>query len=417
MSGGAPPGRRPEVGGYLYPWDVDGDPAFADRLAGLGIRRVAVAAAYHSVRALTPHHPRHKVVTAAHAAVYYRPDPARWEGTGRLRPVEAPGAPGSFGRAADALVEAGVEVYAWTVLAHAQRLGEARPEAAVVNAYGDRYPWALCVANPLVQQYCATLAAEVAGQPGLAGLELESCGWYGFDHLHAHDKAAGIVLPPSARLLFSLCFCPSCRHAYRAAGAEPRALRAAVRAALDPVFAGAAPDAALDAEPYAAVVRMRVAAATRLRELAVAAVRRERPGLPVLLHAQPDPLGFGPSPGLDPADAFAPADGPVLLATVRSAAALAAVRAYAGPGRRVVATVGAVEGLGGDRSDLSDWCAALAGAGASELRFYHLGLASRTDLAAVRGAVAALPAPAQCLPDGRGRITGGGWPGRAAPAR
>ena len=51
------------TGAYLYPWDVDGDPAAADRLAGLGLAGVTLAAAYHAVRAVTPRHPGHRIVT------------------------------------------------------------------------------------------------------------------------------------------------------------------------------------------------------------------------------------------------------------------------------------------------------------------------------------------------------------------
>src|SRR5579859_2724871 len=47
----------------LYPWDVDGDPAAAGRLAGLGLAGVTLAAAYHAVRAVTPFHPEHRIVT------------------------------------------------------------------------------------------------------------------------------------------------------------------------------------------------------------------------------------------------------------------------------------------------------------------------------------------------------------------
>ncbi|MEZ0070451.1 hypothetical protein ABIA32_006504 [Streptacidiphilus sp. MAP12-20] len=384
---------RPEatVGVNLYPWDVVGDPDCAARMVALGAQRVTLAAAYHTVRALTPHHPRHKVVTAAHSAVHYRPDPARWTGPGRvLRPAPAPWAPDSFGPAAAALNEAGLEVYAWAVLAHNQRLGTLHPEVAVVNAYGDAYPWALCVANPDVQRYCAALAAEVASQPGSAGLELESCGWYGFDHLHAHDKSAGVRLSPQAKLLFSLCFCHHCADAYRAAGVDPARLRAVVCTTLDEVFAGSAEDAQLNPEAHAAVARMRTTTAARLREHVLAAVRSERPDLPVLLHTQPDPLATGPNPGVTPTDLYRTADGPVLPFRPRSAGALDAVRAYADAGRRVVAGVPAVAGLGADLPDLTAWCADLVAAGATELRFYHGGLASAADLAAIRGAVAAM---------------------------
>ncbi|RAG86998.1 hypothetical protein DN069_03275 [Streptacidiphilus pinicola] len=372
--------RRTEIGAYVYPWDLDGDPTAAGRLASLGVRRASVAAAYHAVRALTPRHPAHRVVTADHSAVYYPLDTARW--TGPLRPAEAAWSPRSFGRAVTALNEAGLEVYAWTILAHSDgRFAD----ATVVNAYGDRFPWALCIAQEAVQRYCATLAAESASQPGLAGLELESCGWYGFDHLHAHDKTAGVPLPPSAKLLFSLCFCATCADAYAAAGTDPARLRADVRAALDPVFAGTAADARLSEEQTAAVTRMRIDTAARLRARALTAIHAERPDLPVLLHANPDPLACGASPGL-PTDA---ASAPVLLCNVRSEAALDAVRAYAGPDRRVVATVTAVEGLGGNGADLAAWCTDLVDAGATELRFYHPGLASTSDWDAMREAVVA----------------------------
>ncbi|WP_329374330.1 hypothetical protein [Streptomyces sp. NBC_01483] len=41
---------------YLYPWDVVGDPAAAERVAALGVDSAALAAAYHSVRTATPFH-------------------------------------------------------------------------------------------------------------------------------------------------------------------------------------------------------------------------------------------------------------------------------------------------------------------------------------------------------------------------
>ncbi|MER5828532.1 hypothetical protein ABT086_41645, partial [Streptomyces mirabilis] len=70
---------------FVYPWDVVGDPGAAERIAGLGVRQATLASAYHSTRALTPRHPRHRIVTAAHAAVLYPVDDARWEGRA-LRP-------------------------------------------------------------------------------------------------------------------------------------------------------------------------------------------------------------------------------------------------------------------------------------------------------------------------------------------
>ena len=396
-------GAGAAAGVNLYPWDVVGDPACAERIAGLGVDRVTVAATYHTVRALTPRHPEHKVVTAAYSAVYYPTDPRRWQGR-RLQPVEAYWSEHSFTAAAATLRQAGLAVYAWTVLAHNQRLGSIEPDCSVTNAYGDRYPWALCISSNAVREYCATLAGEVVQQPDIDGIELEACGWYGFNHLHAHDKTGGVAFDGAAELLLSLCFCAPCLSAYRETGVKPGQLRAEVCKALDAVMAGgvpageSGPATTLDLELAAQVARMRVAAAERMRGEVIAAVRAQRADLPVLVHTHPDPLAMGANAGavMESLYGAGGADGAVLACGKRSAAALANVRqcaALAGPGQAVATTVAAVKGLGGNPDDLPAWCADLRDAGATELRFYHAGIASDADLAAVRQAVATHSVP------------------------
>lgn len=121
------------VSAYLYPWDVDGDPAAADRIAGLGVTEVSLGAAYHAVRAVTPFHPGQRVVTRD-AAAYYRLGLDRWGGA-PLRPADpGGGAAGSFERAADALHAAGLKVNAWVVIAHNGRPGAAHPLSRLGHA-------------------------------------------------------------------------------------------------------------------------------------------------------------------------------------------------------------------------------------------------------------------------------------------
>ncbi len=304
------------VSAYLYPWDVDGDPAAPDRIAGLGVTEVSLAAAYHAVRAVTPFHPGRRVVTRD-AAVYYRPDPGRWRGA-RLRPADpGDGAAGSFERAADALRAAGLTVNAWVVVAHNGRLGAAHPECTVRNAYGDRYPWALCIASPDVAGYAATLSAEVAALDGAGGIELEACGWYGYDHGSAHDKTGGFPAGTSGWLL-DACFCAACTRALRDAGVDPGELARRVRASLDAVYQGDGPARLTPplaagpgeltpplaagpgelAEPFAAV---RAATAAAFLRRVLAAVRDAAPGADVFVHADPDPLAAGANPYYDPA--------------------------------------------------------------------------------------------------------------------
>lgn len=378
------------LGVNLYPWDVAGAPETPEWIAGLGADRVTLAAAYHTVRALSPRHPRRKVVTATHSAVYYRPDRVHWQDS-LLRPAEAAWSLGGFTEGARALQEAGLKVYAWTILAHNQRLGTMHPEHAVTNAFGDPYAWALCINSRAVREYCALLAAEVAAQPYIDGIELESCGWYGFDHLHAHDKTSGIQFDADTKFLMNLCFCAACSASYDAY--ELHGLRDAVRAALAPVFLGTASSATLDTELLKPVSALRSEIASRFQQEVIAAVRNVRPELPILLHTTSDVLAAGANPGAVPDGSFG---GALQCGGARTEAALANLRSYAaalaGAGNRqpLAATVNIVAGMGSRHAELADWLAELRAAGADEFRLYHAGLASAADLAAVKDAVRAL---------------------------
>ncbi|MGW0736206.1 hypothetical protein [Streptomyces sp. NPDC002851] len=389
------------AGAFLYPWDVLGDPDAPARIADLGVHQVTLASAYHSTRALTPRHPHHRIVTAEHAAVLYPPGD-RWHGR-TLRPSPAGDwAPGdAFGEAAALLADAGVEVHSWVVLAHNSRMGAEHPDTCVVNAYGDRYPWAPCIAQPAVRAYLVDLAAEAAAQPGAHGTELESCGWYGLAHLHAHDKTAGVRLGDAAQYLMSLCFCPACRAGYAEHGryaGDAAELAAAVRRGLEPVWRGETdPDAPmgelLGAEPTAATLEFRLRTARALQEAAVAAVRDAAPeGFRVLLHADPVPYHCGANAGVDPEHVLSVADGVVVPCTGGPdlLEPFTRARAKTGPdsGGVLAANLTVVRGMGGRPSELGADVRRAAQAGATEVRLYHAGLASDTDLTAVRRALA-----------------------------
>src|SRR6201994_4432439 len=264
------------VAAYLYPWDVDGDPAAADRVAALGVSEVSLAAVYHAVRGVTPYHPGHRVVTRD-AAAYYRPDPARWAGAHLVPARPGPAEVGSFERAAGALRAAGLQVNAWVVVAHNGRLAAAHPECAVHNAFGDPYPWALCAGSAAVAEYAATLAAEIAALDAVADVELEACGWDGYDHGRAHDKTGGTPAGAAGRLL-DACFCDDCAAILRVASADPDAIAAAVRSASD--TGGSVP-----AELAATLSTARAATAGLFAEHVVAAIRAAAPGQDVLVHA------------------------------------------------------------------------------------------------------------------------------------
>jgi hypothetical protein len=382
---------------FVYPWDVNGDPEAPGRIAGLGVRQATLASAYHSTRALTPRHPRHRIVTAEHAAVLY-PAGERWQGRA-LRPYAAGDwAPGdAFGEAAAALADAGLEVHTWVVLAHNSRLGAEHPETSVVNAYGDRYPWAPCIAQPATRTYLVDLAAEAAVRPGAAGTELESLGWYGFAHLHAHDKTGGVGLGDAGQYLMSLCFCGTCRAGY-GTGTDADELAAAVRDALEPVWRGAPSgggwptvEKLLGAERAAVTRAWREPVARSLQEAAVAAVRGAAPeGFQVLLHADPVWYHVGANAGVDPGGVLGTADGVVVPCTGGAGALVPFAERAGGDGAVLAANLTVVSGMGGSPDTLAADARGAAERGATELRLYHAGLASDADLTSVRTALAEL---------------------------
>ena len=367
---------------FLYPWDVLGDPDAPARIADLGVDAVTLASAYHSTRALTPRHPRSRIVTAPYAAVYYPPSEETWAGRAlrphRQRWIDSEDA---WGEAAERLAAAGLEVATWVVLAHNSRLGGENPQSTVRNAYGDRYPWALCVARPEVVEYCAALAGEAGARPGAVGTELESCGWYGLAHLHAHDKIGGVPLDGAAQYLMSLCFCEECEAGWVEAGVPE--LAAAVRGALAPVWAGrverfadewSGVEKLLGADLAAVTLRWRKERARAVQRACVGAVRgAAAEGFSVLLHADTAAHRVGANVGVE-ADWLlgeGGADGLVMPCT-GSPAVFPEI-----PGRTFAANFTVVRGMGGDP-------AVSAPAGATELRLYHAGLAADEDLAVVR---------------------------------
>ncbi|MBL1086420.1 hypothetical protein JK359_31395 [Streptomyces actinomycinicus] len=381
---------------FVYPWDVNQDPGAPARIAGLGVEQVTLAAAYHSTRALTPRHPRHRIVTAEYAAVLYPPG-ERWAGRG-LRPYPAGRwAPGdAYGKAAEALAATGLEVHTWVVLAHNSRLGAEHPDTSVVNAYGDRYPWAPCIAQPATRAYLVDLAAEAAVRPGAHGTELESLGWYGLQHLHAHDKTAGVGLGEAGQYLMSLCFCPYCRAGYDGQGLDAEEVAAGVRNALEPLWRGRADDegwptvaGALGEDTAAGTRAWRETTARTLQDEAVAAVRATAPdGFQVLLHADPVPYHCGADAGVDPAHILSVADGVVVPCT----GGTALLAPFAGQARErtvLAANLTVVSGMGGSPGTLAADAARARAEGATELRLYHAGLASDDDLAGVREALPA----------------------------
>jgi hypothetical protein len=380
----AAPGTGPaRVCAYLYPWDVIGDPSLLGRLGAAGIGHVALAAAYHSVRAATPQHPEHRFVVAETAALYRPVRAAVWAGR-RLQPRPAPwtGQDDSFGQAVETLEAAGIGVSAWVVLTHNSVLGRERRDLAVRNCFGDSYEWALCPANEEVRDYAALLTAEAVRGLRLEGISLEACGQLGATHGSHHDKTAG-AYPPIVEQLLSVCCCGTCRSRWSMLGLDPdatvSALREAVATAQADDVAASTPEELLGAALAGKLLTARQLHTDALFEAVLEELRGEGCSLRVSLHAQREPWATGASPGLTPASSrrvdcvLVPVD-PAL----EPRAEITAVRSALAEGASLGVYLNLL-GLGG-ADEAEHHAARLLPIDAEELHLYHFGLANRALL-------------------------------------
>ncbi len=211
---------------YAHPFDLEAlsEHGGLGRLRELGFTEVAMATSYHDGRWLMPWHPGGRVRFLEDGVVHYRPT-ARY---GELRPLASGFVPPQGASPLEALCAAALDhdlsVRAWTVFHHNSRLGGLHPELCVQNVCGDRYLYALCPAQPIVQQYTLGIVADLGAQPGLAAIEFEAFGWMGHRHSSHHDKASFAPRGLLDRAL-SLCLCPACAERIDAAGGDAAAVR------------------------------------------------------------------------------------------------------------------------------------------------------------------------------------------------
>jgi len=388
------------VTGYAYPWDVVDDPGFVDRAHGLGIDEIAIAASYHSTRAATPWQPDRTAVQAASAGLYRPVREQVWAGRA-LRPEPGPWADRSQDKVAEAVAvvrDGGLRTALWVVLTHNSALGNRNPDVTVRNCFGERYPWALCPAQPSVREYAATLAAECLRDLRPDTVILESCGQMGAVHQHQHEKTDAVWAPAVARLL-SVCCCAACAATWQRADLDPGhavdVLRERVRAIMATGDLGATEDG-LPAEISDIILRGRQEHTDALRAEVLAEVGGAGR---VVLHASADPWATGALPGLTPFSA-ADVDAVVLPCWQVGPAALDSVRDTRLQLSSTVDIGGYVTAVAAQPvADIAGYVRDLHAAGAGELHLYHLGLAGPGRLPYLRDAVTAAHVP-PCVPSG-----------------
>jgi hypothetical protein len=192
-----------------------------DRFLALGLDTVTIAGSYHAGKFLRPHGKAGKVYFPEDGAVYFKPDPGRY---GAIKPV-----PHSMVAAGEDMVGAlagqnRMATNVWLVLLHNTRLGVARPQATVANAFGDRFVYNLCPSAPEARAYATGLARDVAESYPVAGVSMETPGYLPYAHGFHHEFA---LVRPNRWLdsQLGLCFCEHCVAGAERAGIPVEALR------------------------------------------------------------------------------------------------------------------------------------------------------------------------------------------------
>ncbi len=215
---------------YCYAWDLAeaGVGSVADDLRARHINTVTLAASYHAGKFIRPKGRSGKVYFPEDGTVYFNATPERY---GEIQP-----AANSLLAEQDILAEvcetSGLAANAWLVLMHNSRLGAAHPDAAVTNAFGDRYIYSLCPAAPAARAYAVALCADVTDNYAVSGISLETPGFLPYSHGYHHEFA---LVRQNVWLdsLLGLCFCEHCRTGAQAAGIDAERLQANVRRAID----------------------------------------------------------------------------------------------------------------------------------------------------------------------------------------
>lgn len=220
---------------FSYAWDLAdaGVAHVGEEFRRWHINTITIAVAYHAGKFLRPHGANGRVYFPQDGTVYFPADTSRY---GDIKPV-VNDLIASQDVVADCCGLDGLKTQAWVVLMHNSLLGQRHPEACVTNAFGDRYIYNLCPANPAARHYAVTLCAEVAERYPVAGLSLETPGYLPFEHGYHHEFS---LVPQDAWLnnLLGLCFCPHCVDGAQNDGIDALGLKARTAASIDMWFSG-----------------------------------------------------------------------------------------------------------------------------------------------------------------------------------
>jgi hypothetical protein len=230
------------LGLYAYPWDVidEGANAVLDAVERAGLNALYITTWYHSGMFFLPHNPVRRTYFPQPGALYFRP--SGWHGDHPLPPPVSPLTDdwGAFWTDLSRRARArGIALCAWMPVLHNSGIGNAHPDVAVKNPWGDTITHTICPSQATVRDLVHRVVTDVAAMGIFDRILLESIEYLGLRHGH-HHEVIGVPLDPDTDFLASLCFCDACMDRAAKAGIDCAVVRNWVCRTVDAALTGAA---------------------------------------------------------------------------------------------------------------------------------------------------------------------------------
>lgn len=290
------------LGLFAYPWDVldEGADAVLDGVERADLDTLYITTWYHSGMFFLPHNPRRRLYFPTPGALYLKP--GEWH---RRHPLAPPVSTltddwdGFWQDLARKCAARDIGLSAWMPVLHNSGVGNANPDVAVQNAWGDVVTHTLCPANDTVVDLVSQVMGDVVKLGVFDRVLLESIEYLPLRHGH-HHEVIGVPLDADIDLLASLSFSPAMMQRLEQSGANAEAIRRFVRDTCDHALAGGGRESMGWAElesaaggAMGAYLRVREDVLTQTLTVATEVLRTQK-GLRIGL------LDFGPLYGLGP---------------------------------------------------------------------------------------------------------------------
>lgn len=215
--------------GYLaYPWDLihlDQNQFKQIFKEKSNCTALMVNSNYHHARCFRPLAEGGKMFELSEAFASFTPQPNLYEDPSMV-PVPNPDIASTevLSRMREYCQNARMDNGIWALGLHNSTLSQKNPDKCMVNCFGDIYPYALCPSNASAQSYITSLVEDLCQQFHPDRIMLEGIGFLSLRH-GVHHELIMVAWDELLEVLFSLCFCESCKRNAEAQGIEVEELR------------------------------------------------------------------------------------------------------------------------------------------------------------------------------------------------